>query len=474
MASDSEIEATLLSLLGQEGVSRTEASLRRYASDALRPTRSFPGAREIVAKPQWVVWPGSVAHVQELARLANQYRVPLIPYGGGSGLMGGALSSNGGIVVDMQRLNRIRRINNDDRAVEAEAGAVLQSVDDALAEHRMMLGHDPWTVPVATVGGTISTNGLGYRGAQYGSMGEQVLGLEVVLPDGTLLTTKPLQKTSVGPQLDHLFIGGEGCFGLITAATLKAFPIPEARRLFAIRFPSFEAGYRSVLAMFATGIVPSCIDYGEQFGVMNAWSDDDELPEPGAEMFLVFEGLREVVDALSNRALALCREQGGTQEDESEAQDFWDTRHDSAVRFKQQRDSTGTAPYLQPRQTGPLVDYIHVALPASRVLEYRSRCMELAEQQGVLIREFGLWNRPELFSVVLADPSGDAERLGNAVDAFLRACQDMGGSMEYVHGVGLRLAHLMAREHGVGLDVLRSIKRTLDPNGIMNPGKLGL
>jgi len=131
------------------------------------------------------------------------------------------------------------------------------------------------------------------------------------------------------------------------------------------------------------------------------------------------------------------------------------------------------APFLQP-SSGPLIDYVHVALPASQVLEYRRRCIELARRHRVHLREFGLWNRPELFSLVLMDPEGSDGRLGQAADAVLTLAQDLGGSMEYCHGVGLRLAHLMAREHGYGLEVLRKLKHTLDPENIMNPGKLAL
>ncbi len=122
-------------------------------------------------------------------------------------------------------------------------------------------------------------------------------------------------------------------------------------------------------------------------------------------------------------------------------------------------------------------DYVHVALPASRVPEFWDRSQVLLREHAVQVRDYGLWNQPELFSMSLARRGaspGDVAELAAAVDAVLMLAQDLGGSMEYVHGVGVRLAHLMAREHGHGLDLLRALKRTLDPQGIMNPGKLGL
>ena len=470
---EDDVHRQLVSLLGPDNVSRAEPVLLRHASDALRPSRSFPGSDQLRPRPQWVVWPRSPEQVQGLVRLANEQHIPLVPFGSGTGLMGGATSAHGGVLVDMARLNCIRTVRLEDRTVTAEAGAVLGDVDTELEAHGLMLGHDPWTLPVATVGGTISTNSLGYRGAQYGSMGEQVLGLEAVLPDGNLISTRAVPKTSTGMALHQLLVGTEGCFGIITAATLKAFPLPEHRRLYALRFPTFEAAFRAVDRMYAVGLAPALVDMGEKFapGLPPGW--ESRPTEDGAELFLGFEGLKEVVRAQARRARQLWEAERGIQRDTRVAQRFWKSRHAAAEGYMRRLRQADRAPFLQPASP-PLVDYVHVALPASRVLEYRGRCIELACRHQVHLREFGLWNRPELFSVALMDSVGSDDRLGRATDAILELAQDLGGSMEYCHGVGLRLAHLMAREHGYGLEVLRKLKHTLDPENIMNPGKLAL
>ena len=465
----------LSDLLGPGGVSGAPADLRLHAADALRPGRLAPGMAPDATGPQWVVWPRTLDQVQGLVRLANQARTPLVPYGGGTGLMGSAMPVFGGIVVDLTRMAAVRRIDAEDRRVVAEAGAVLSDVDHALQRQGLMLGHDPWTAGVATVGGAISTNSLGYRGGQYGSMGEQVLGLEAVLPDGRVISTRPAPKSSTGPALHHLLIGGEGCFGIVTAATLKAFPQPEQRRFHALQFPDFEAGYRAVEDLFAIGLVPALLEYGEEFAAPTpaGWTDA-EVPDGSTELFLVFEGYAEMVAAQERRALVVCRSRRGQPMPESVAREFWDNRHRIAARFAAQRRETGLPPYLQPTESGPIADFVHVALPASRVLEYRRRCLDLAAASGVWVRDCGLWNRPELFSLALVDGAGDAARLYRTANAVIELAQDLGGAMEYCHGVGLRLAHLMGREHGEGLEALRAIKRALDPLGILNPGKLGL
>lgn len=467
---DDEVHRHLAKVLGPHNISADEVSLRRYASDALRPGRFFPGSDTLQPRPQWVIWPETVAQVQEVLHFASQHAIPVVPYGGGTGLMGGATASTGGIVLSLSKLDRIREVCAEDFMVTAEAGVVLRDLDAALNQKGFILGHDPWTVPVATVGGTISTNSLGYRGAVYGCMGEQVLGMEVVLPDGSLVTTRAVPKSSTGLSLQHLFIGGEGCFGVITAATIKAFPLPEQRALHALHFPDFSSAYRTVTSMFHIGIVPSLLDMGEEFDLdANGVAPVTEV----VEMYLGFEGVREVVDAQAGRARAIWLAEGGIEQDPQEARRFWESRHLAAEGFRRRREASGLAPYFQP-SSPPVMDYAHMAIPASKVLSFREQCMQLIAQHKVGLREFGLWNRPELFSVVLVDREMRDDRLGRAMEAVLMLAQDMGGSMEYCHGVGLRLAYLMEREHGAGLHLLKKLKRTLDPKGIMNPGKLGL
>jgi alkyldihydroxyacetonephosphate synthase len=445
-------------IVGIKNVGADAAALADHTWDALSETRLHPRRRPEVVPPLCVALPASTLEVQEIVRLANEEKVPIVPFGGGSGLMGGALSIRPGVVVDLRRMDRILKVDPEGRSVRAQAGAVLESVEKSLNEAGLILGHDPWTVPVATVGGAISTNSVGYRGAKYGSMGDQVLGLEAVLPNGEVVSTRRVEKSSTGIDLKRLFIGGEGCFGIVTEATLRVFPVPEERSVFGFHFASFELGYGAIQLIFARGLEPAVIDFGDQ-GEAN----------PRAVLYMAFEGVREIVQAEQRLAVSICENEGGRALPQEQAKRFWEDRHVIAHNFARNRGAR------RERRGGLARDWIHVALPAAQVLPFKKAASELVSRRGVSLQECGLWNQPELFSMRIAlEDEEHPERLEDTIEELLRLVQEMGGSMEYCHGVGVKLAPLMRREHGYGLEVMRQIKNSLDPNGIMNPGKMGL
>ncbi len=451
----------LVELLGRAAVLTDPAELDLHAWDALSHGRIHPAHPIAPVPPLCVCTPAGTAEVQGVVRLANEVRVPLVPYGGGSGLMGAAASLTPGIVVDLRRMNAVLEIDADSLAARVQAGAVLESVDAELHDSGLMLGHDPWTLPVATVGGTVSTDGLGYRGGKYGSMGSQVLGLEAVLPQGEVCRTPAVNKRSTGLDLKHLFIGGEGCFGVLTEVTLRVFPVPETRSLHALRFDSFGAGFEAVCDLTRAGCRPILLDYG----------DETEDPDGTSILYLGFEGNADLVAAEEGVALDACRRRGARRLAAEWAERFWRERHSAARRFaanRGERRKSGLAGVHQ--------DWVHVALPAARVPTFRREAIALAAARGVRFRDSGLWTGPSLFSVRLAKEGGDRARaeLGDTVTALLGRVHAYGGSVEYCHGVGVKLAPFMAREHGESLELMRALKQCVDPNGIMNPGKLGL
>jgi FAD/FMN-containing dehydrogenase len=431
--------------------------------DALSEGRIHPRHEPAIRTPLCAVRPRSTEEVQRVVQFANQEKIALVPFGGGSGLMGGALSIQPCVAVDLRGLDRILDIDTAARSARVQAGIVLEALDQRLNDAGFILGHDPWTVPVATVGGAISTNSVGYRAGIYGSMGEQVLGLEAVLPNGELLRTRPVSKHSAGLQLNSLLIGGEGCFGIITEASIRIFPQPAARLFLGYLFSSFESGYAAVQQMFAERLRPALLDFG----------DDEDKHESGALLYLVFEGNQDLVIAERSLAAKICSAHQGKELTAAEPEQFWRERHQIARQFARNRRRR-----RERGRDGIYRDWIHVALPASKVLAYRRAAQEIIRRRGIRLQESGLWVQPELFSMRLGADEGVTSNarliLEETVEELLRLAQRMDGSMEYTHGVGIKLAPLMAEEHGYGIEVMRQIKRVLDPNNVLNPGKLAL
>ena len=458
---DAAVFESLAQVLGRDNVTNRADDLDRYSADALTPSRAFRAAASLEKTADVAVIPRSVQQVVEVVNIAREHKVPIVPYGGGTGIMGAALPVMGGVVMDLKGLNKVLSINPTDMTAQVEAGVILGDLEKALEERGLMLGHDPYSVPIATVAGAISTNGVGYRAASYGPMGQQVLGLEVVLPNGQVLTTPSVPMYSSGPNLNHLFIGSEGVFGIITKATLSVFRLPEKRSFSTIAFSSFDEGFKAVAELFALGLRPTLVDLTEE-------------DETGVCLYMMYEGYKEGVSARRRRSSQVCLDFGGRDLGKGKTLDYWNTRHHSGDRYR--REMLNQPRNVRWYRWGRGFDYLHMALPVSQVLDYRKRCEEILSRRGVKVVEYSIWTQPELFSMLLVTSGRVDDRsiedLGKAVDEVLALAQEMGGCMEYCHGVGVKLSHLLPQEMGVGLDVAKAMKKALDPHDIMNPGKL--
>jgi len=455
---------SLTTALGQENVLTDPYDLDRYSGDALSPTRAFGAEDAFDRLADVVARPGSTEDVSAVLKLANEFGTPVIPFGAGTGVMGATVPAMGGIVLDLQRMNQVLAINPTDMTAEVEAGVVLEDLENALALQGLMPGHDPYSVPIATVAGTISTNGVGYRAGAHGPMGDQVVALEAVLADGRVMSTRAVPYQSSGPSLKHLFIGSEGVFGVITKATIRVFRLPEAQVFRGVAFDTFEQGFNAAAELFALGVRPTLIDLTEE--------------AEGIMFHLLFEGFKEGVQANEKRAMAVCAQFGGRSLGPEPTTAYWEDRRGSAENYKVSALGKPRSVRWSRWRGRRGFDYLHLGLPISKVLEYRKRSDEIMSQGGMRAIEYAIWSRPELFSMLIVPKSGTAadsrEQLGRTVEQVLQLAQDMGGVMEYCHGVGVKLNHLLAREMGVGQDVVRAMKQALDPNNIMNPGKLGL
>ena len=456
--------SSLFNTVGTENTLTDPYDLDRYSGDALSPSRAFSAENSFERLADVVVRPASTTEVSTVLKLANEFQTPVIPYGGGTGVMGGTVPTAGGIILDLQRMNKIISINPTDMTAEVEAGVVLEDFENILFDLGLMPGHDPYSVPIATVAGTISTNGVGYRAGAHGTMGDQVVSLEAVLPSGQIMKTRAVPNQSSGPSLKHLFIGSEGVFGIITKACVRVFRLPESQVFQSVAFDTFQQGFNAATEIFALGVRPTLVDLTEE--------------DTGIIFHMLFEGFQEGVAANEKRALRVCSQLGGRMLGPGPTTTYWETRRQSAESYKVSALGKPRSVRWSRWRSRRGFDYLHLGLPISQVLEYRRRCDNMMAKAGFRVTEYAIWSRPELFSMLIVPKSGTAansrKRLEETVLQMLELAQDMGGVMEYCHGVGVKLNHLLAREMGVGQEVVQAIKQALDPNNIMNPGKLGL
>ncbi|MEM2760275.1 MAG: FAD-binding oxidoreductase [Nitrososphaerales archaeon] len=460
-----EVARSLIDILGKDKVVYDAEEIKLYGKDALHTTRALP--KKFKPKTPIVVKPVTEDDVVTIVKYANRKGVPIVPYGAGTGLMGGAATVRRGIVVDMKNMSKIA-VNQDDSVAGVGSGVLIKDLMSEAEKYGLLFAHDPWSANYSTVGGAIATNGVGYLACKYGSMGDQVLGLRVVAGDGRVIDMKPAKKRSTGLDLKNLFIGSEGVLGIILSATLRLYPIPAKQEILAYEFKDLATGYKCIKHLFSLGIRPASMDLFEVFDVKadkatREWLQDEE----GTRLYLLFDGFKEEVDLLCSKAKNILKEFDGIELDHQIGEQYWKNRHDIADRYISFIRSSYS-------NTNIKFDFTQTSIPAGKLLEFDKICMNIASKYKVAVQGHGIWQAPEFYSMNLFADSSDAnDRMCRAIDEMLKHAMKM-GSIEYVHGVGIRLAHLMKEAYANEMPFIKKIKQIFDPNNIMNPGKVAL
>jgi glycolate oxidase len=420
-------------------------------------------------RPEAAVWPLHTEQVSKIMRLAHENRFPVIPRGAGTGLAGGAVPIRGGLVLDLCRMNRIIAIRIVDRSVVVQPGVVYADLENAIAPYGFFFPPDPASGKACTLGGNVATNAGGIRGAKYGVTRDYVLGLEVVLPDGQVVHTgTACMKSSSGYDLTRLFVGSEGTLGIITEIILKISPKPLSHKTALGMFPSLRDAGQAVSDIMHSGIIPSVLEIMDANSI-RVLREIARFPLPDAAAVILTETdgcTGEETEYQMARILEVFRKNGVTEIQEAasaeEAEKLWKLRK-----------SVGSA--AAKLRTNNISE--DVAIPISRLPELLTGISAIVAKHGLPFVIFGHAGDGNIHPRIMYDRSNAEERqkvLSVAEEIFRLSCS-LGGTLTGEHGVGIAKAPFMALEHDrTAMELMRSLKKLIDPRNILNPGKMGL
>ncbi|MGY6023198.1 FAD-binding oxidoreductase [Streptomyces spinosirectus] len=415
--------------------------------------------------PAVVVLPRTVEHVQHVMRTATELRVPVVPQGARTGLSGGANASDGCIVLSLTKMDRILEINPVDRVAVVEPGVINAALSRAVGEHGLYYPPDPSSWEMCTIGGNIGTASGGLCCVKYGVTAEYVLGLEVVLADGRLMSTgRRTAKGVAGYDLTRLFVGSEGSLGIVVRAILALRPQPPQQLVLAAEFASGAAACDAVCRIMAGGHVPSLLELMDRTTV-KAVNDMAQMGLPETTEALLLAAFDTPDPAADLAAVgALCEAAGATQV--VPADDFAESEL-----LLQARRLSLTA--LEAVSGTTMID--DVCVPRSRLGEMLEGTERIAEKYQLtigVVAHAGDGNTHPTVCFDAADPD-ESRRARESFDEIMALGLELGGTITGEHGVGVLKKEWLAREIGpVGVEMQRQIKRVFDPLDILNPGKL--
>ncbi len=428
---------------------------------------SFDGTATLKQRPEAVVFPRSAAQVAECVRLAVSAGVPIVTRGSGTGLSGGSVPSPGSLVLCLAQMNAILDVDARNLTLRAQPGAITQRIDEAAAKHGLFYPPDPGSMRISTIGGNVAENSGGLRGLKYGVTRDYVMGLEVVLASGEIARFgNKCVKDVAGYSLKDLFIGSEGTLGIITEVLLKLVPRPAARRTMLALYDRIEDAAETVSAIVAAHIIPCTLEFLDK---MTAVCVEDYakvgLPtDCEAVLLMETDGHPAVVADEGDRMEALARANGArdvrTAKDEAEAQQLASARRNAFSALARQRPTT------------ILED---VTVPRSELAGMVRFIADTAREFDLQIGTFGHMGDGNLHPTFLSDERDGDEmhRVHEALEAIVTRTLEVGGTITGEHGVGLAKKPWLRQQMGdASLELMRQIKRTLDPRGILNPGKI--
>jgi len=457
------LEATVIeqleNLAGKENVLTGKVDLVAYSYDA---TADMPKQT-----PDVVVLPTSVEMVQEIVHLARRNKIAIYPRGAGTNLSGGAIPLKKGIVLSFQKMNRIVDIDPANLTAVVQPGVVIAALNAAVAPYGLIYPPDPGTVATATMGGSAAENSGGLRGLKYGVTKNYIMGMEVVLASGEKVRFGgKTVKNVTAYDFSNLFVGSEGTLGIITELTAKLIPAPKYRRTMMGVFKTLADAGNAVAGIIAAQVIPATLEIMDRMTIRTV-EDFAHIGLPvDAEALLLIEvdGMaEEVVRAEAEAVMQVVRDMGGdlkTAETDQERDQLWTARRNAL-------------PALASLNNTVVLE--DATVPRSRITDMLIACENIAQKYNLVLGTFGHAGDGNLHPTILCDKRDQDEisRVHKAVDEIFETALRFGGTLSGEHGIGMAKMKYLGDELGrPGLDLMRTIKQALDPDSILNPGKM--
>ena len=429
-----------------EGYERDESGLGRYPLGA-------------------VVLARTAADVQAVIRYSRQHKIPVVPRGGGSGKSGGALAAKGGIILSLEKMDKIVEIDKADSVVVVEPGVVLETLQAAVEAEGLFYPPDPNSQKWCTIGGNLAHNAGGPRALKYGVTSNFVLGLKAVLPDGTLIETGHRSwKGVAGYDLTHLIVGSEGTLAVVTEATLKLIPLPRRVETLLALFQSEDQAAAACQAIFAAGLLPRACELFDGTS-MRAVSPKAPFKFPegvGGGLLIEHDGHGDGVAEELFSSGEICTAHGAIDvlaaQDESQRRRLWETRRLVSVALTEWK---------------PFKISEDIAVPRGRLLELIRKVRQIGEAHGIATASYGHAGDGNLHANLLFDTLEQRHAGEAAVAEVIDAAIAMGGTITGEHGVGLAKRRFLAHEQSPAVLALqRRLKAAFDPDDLLNPGKI--
>ena len=455
-AIDTRLVERLKGICGQEHVLTDRDQLRTYESDGLRHYRAHPPV---------AVLPASAAEVRDVVRACHEASTPWVARGAGTGLSGGALPIEDGVLIVLTRLNHVLDVDLENQRVVVEPCVTNKSVSEAVGPTHFY-PPDPSSQVVSTIGGNVSENSGGLHCFKYGFTTNYVTGLEVVLTDGEVVTLGGKELDRPGYDLIGAFVGSEGTLGIATQITLRVIPVAESHETMVAYYDSIEAAGQAVSEIVAAGIVPAAIEIMDELSIeaTENWTHAGYPLDVGAALIVELDGPKAECDARAGDVLEIFESTGAS-----------DTRvagdeEERALIWKARKAAFGAMGYLSP--------YYYVqdsVIPRTRLAEILRRVQQLSDESGFRIANVFHAGDGNLHPLVCFDAKnpGEAERAEEVAGQILTACVEAGGSITGEHGVGVdKKKHMTEMFSEPDLEAFQRLRCAFDPEGLANPGKV--